>query len=120
MAHSKAGVSFDSWIAEQLKKDRDFTVECLIASMESPNNPGERWRADCDACCRRGIWRAGRGCGTGVHQPGSLYRARAPMGNPTLKTLIAVLNAVGLRLSVTPVEKVRKRQSKTRTASVAA
>ena len=30
----------------------------------------------------------------------SLYRALSPKGNPTLKTLIAVLKTVGLRLSV--------------------
>lgn len=30
----------------------------------------------------------------------SLYRALSPKGNPTLKTLLAVLKTVGLRLSV--------------------
>ncbi len=30
----------------------------------------------------------------------SLYRALSPKGNPTLKTLIAVLRTLGLRLSV--------------------
>ena len=32
----------------------------------------------------------------------SLYRALSPSGNPTLKTLTAVLKAVGLRLAVAP------------------
>jgi probable addiction module antidote protein len=32
----------------------------------------------------------------------SLYRALSPKGNPTLKTLLAVLNVVGMRLSATP------------------
>jgi probable addiction module antidote protein len=32
----------------------------------------------------------------------SLYRALSPKGNPTLRTLLAVLNAVGLKLSVEP------------------
>jgi DNA-binding phage protein len=50
----------------------------------------------------------------------SLYRALSPKGNPTLKTLIAVLKTVGLRLSVTPVEQVRARRSKTQGDSVAA
>ncbi len=31
----------------------------------------------------------------------SLYRALSPKGNPTLKTLMAVLDAAGLRLAVT-------------------
>jgi probable addiction module antidote protein len=30
----------------------------------------------------------------------ALYRALSPKGNPTLTTLMAVLNALGLRLSV--------------------
>jgi probable addiction module antidote protein len=33
----------------------------------------------------------------------SLYRALSPRGNPTLKTLLAVLRAVGMRLSVEPI-----------------
>jgi probable addiction module antidote protein len=32
----------------------------------------------------------------------SLYRALSPNGNPTLKTLLAVLKTVGMRLSVEP------------------
>ena len=31
----------------------------------------------------------------------SLYKSLSAKGNPTLKTLLAVLNAAGLRLSVT-------------------
>jgi probable addiction module antidote protein len=50
----------------------------------------------------------------------SLYRSLSPKGNPTLKTLIAVLNTVGLRLSVTPVEQVKARQARTVSDSVAA
>ena len=36
----------------------------------------------------------------------ALYRALSPTGNPTLKTLLAVLHAVGMRLSVAPAEPV--------------
>ncbi|MDO8262605.1 MAG: hypothetical protein Q7T21_05205 [Gallionella sp.] len=32
----------------------------------------------------------------------SLYRALSPSGNPTLKTLMAVMKAVGLRISAVP------------------
>lgn len=31
-----------------------------------------------------------------------LYRSLSPKGNPTLKTLLAVLKSVGMRLSVEP------------------
>ena len=37
----------------------------------------------------------------------SLYRALSPKGNPTLKTLLAVLKTVGLRLSVEPEKHAR-------------
>jgi probable addiction module antidote protein len=34
----------------------------------------------------------------------ALYRALSPRGNPTLKTILAVLKAVGMRLSIEPQE----------------
>jgi probable addiction module antidote protein len=39
----------------------------------------------------------------------SLYRALSPKGNPTLKTLVAVLKTVGLRLSVTSEQQLQAR-----------
>ena len=39
----------------------------------------------------------------------SLYRALSPKGNPTLKTLVAVLKTLGLRLSVTPESQLQSR-----------
>jgi len=43
----------------------------------------------------------------------SLYRSLSPKGNPTLKTLVAVLNTMGLSLSVVPQQKkARKRTAK--------
>ena len=41
----------------------------------------------------------------------SLYRSLSPKGNPTLKTLLAVLKAVGLRLSVTEEQQVLAEKS---------
>ncbi len=35
----------------------------------------------------------------------TLYRALSPKGNPTLKTLLAVLKAVGMKLSVEPEQR---------------
>lgn len=43
----------------------------------------------------------------------SLYRSLSPKGNPTLKTLVAVLNTMGLSLSVVPQQKkARKRTAR--------
>ena len=36
----------------------------------------------------------------------ALYRSLSPKGNPTLKTLLAVLKSVGMRLSVEPENQV--------------
>jgi DNA-binding phage protein len=50
----------------------------------------------------------------------SLYRALSPKGNPTLKTLIAVLKTVGLRLSVAPAPHVRAARAKAHDEDAAA
>jgi len=121
MRHSRAGNSFHAWEIEQLQADRELAVEFLIAAMESLDNPDERAGG---LLALRDVAEAYGGLGAVAAQAGisreSLYRALSPKGNPTLKTLIAVLNAVGLRLSVTPAQQVRKRQAKTRADSVAA
>jgi probable addiction module antidote protein len=72
----------------------------------------------------RAVAEANGGVGAVAAQAGisreSLYRSLSPKGNPTLKTLIAVLKTLGLRLSVTPVEQVRARQTRNQNKSVAA
>jgi len=121
MRNSKAGNSFHAWEIEQLKADRELTVEFLIAAMESLDNPEERAGG---LLALRDVAEAYGGLGLVAAQAGisreSLYRALSPKGNPTLKTLIAVLNTVGLRLSVTPAPQARKRQTKAPSHSVAA
>jgi probable addiction module antidote protein len=113
--------SYHEWEVEELRKDREFAVEYLKAALESLDNPDERGGG---LIMLRAVAEAYGGLGVVAAQAGisreSLYRALSPKGNPTLKTLIAVLNAVGLRLSVTPAQQVRKRQAKTRADSVAA
>jgi probable addiction module antidote protein len=37
----------------------------------------------------------------------SLYRALSAQGNPEMKTLVAILKAMGMRLSVKPIEDAR-------------
>ena len=113
--------SYHEWEVEELHKDREFAVEYLKAALESLDNPDERGGG---LIMLRAVAEAYGGLGVVAAQAGisreSLYRALSPKGNPTLKTLIAVLKTVGLRLSVTPAQQVRKRQAKTRADSVAA
>ncbi len=49
----------------------------------------------------------------------SLYRSLSPKGNPTLKTLIAVLNTMGLRLSIVPQEKKTRKRTARKAAKAA-
>src|ERR1035441_2449421 len=106
---------------EELREDRNFAVEYLKAAMEALENPDERagglimLRAVAEAHGGGGAVAAPAGI-----SPGSLYRALSPKGNPTLKTLIAVLKTVGLRLTVTQEEQVSARKAKTNRSSVAA
>jgi len=113
--------SYHEWEVKELRKDREFAVEYLKAAMEALDNPEERAGV---LIMLRAVAEAYGGVGAVAAQAGisreSLYRALSPKGNPTLKTLIVVLKTVGLRLSVTPEQNVRAKQTRTRRASVAA
>jgi probable addiction module antidote protein len=93
--------SHHDWEVRELREDREFAVGYLKLAMESLDNPDERAGA---LLSLRAVAEAYGGLGAVAAQAGisreSLYRALSPKGNPTLKTLIAVLNTVGLRLSV--------------------
>lgn len=113
--------SYHEWEVEELRKDREFAVEFLIAAMEALDNPEERAGG---LLAMRAVAEAYGGLGAIAAQAGisreSLYRALSPKGNPTLKTLIAVLKSVGLRLSVAQEPQVQARQKKTRKDRAAA
>lgn len=103
--------SYHEWEVEELRKDREFAVEYLKAALESLDNPDERGAS---LIMLRALAEAYGGLGAVAAKAGisreSLYRSLSPKGNPTLKTLVAVLNTLGLRLSVVPRQKpARKR-----------
>jgi len=97
-----AGVSHHEREVEELRDDREFAVEYLKVALESLDNPDER--GGC-LLMLRAVAEAYGGLGAVAAQAGisreSLYRSLSPKGNPTLKTLVAVLKTLGLRLSVT-------------------
>jgi probable addiction module antidote protein len=113
--------SYHEWEVEELRKDREFAIGYLKAAMEALDNPNERAGG---LIMLRAVAEAYGGVGAVAAKAGisreSLYRALSPKGNPTLKTLIAVLKTVGLRLSVTPEQNVRAKQTRTHRASIAA
>jgi len=110
-----AGVSHHERELEELREDRELAIECLKVALQSLDNPEERGGG---LLMLRALAEAYGGLGAVAAQAGvsreSLYRSLSPKGNPTLKTLIAVLNALGLRLSVEPAERPRKARSNSR------
>ena len=85
--------SHHEWEVQELREDREFAIEYAKVAIEGLNNPEERGGSLLSlgaVAAQAGISRE------------SLYRALSPKGNPTLKTLIAVLKTLGLRLTVTP------------------
>jgi probable addiction module antidote protein len=109
-----AGVSHDERVIEELREDREYGVALLQVAMESLDNPEERAGA---LLSMRSIAEAYGGLGAIAKEAGlsreHLYRSLSPKGNPTLKTLIAVLKAVGMRLSIAPAQKIRGKKAKT-------
>lgn len=79
--------------------------------MESLDSPEERGGA---LLSMRAVAEAYGGLGAVAAQAGisreCLYRALSPKGNPTLKTLVAVLKTLGLRLSVAEKQEVEARR----------
>ena len=85
----------------ELRADHELSVEYVKVAMKSLNDPEDR---AVGLLMLRTIAEAYGGLGVIAKEAGisreALYRALSPKGNPTLKTLLAVLKAVGLRLSV--------------------
>ena len=101
MTRYKACTSHHDLEVLELRADREKAIAYLKVAMESLDDPEDRaagWLA------LRAIAEAYGGLGKIAQEAGisreSLYRALSPDGNPTLKTLIAVLKTVGMRLSV--------------------
>lgn len=99
----KAAVNHHEREVAELRADRELAVEYLKAAMESLDNPDDRAAG---LLALRTVAEAYGGLGAVAAEAGisreSLYRTLSAKGNPTLKTLLAVLKAVGMKLSVEP------------------
>ena len=99
----KAAVSHHQREVEELRADYELAVEYLKVAMASLDDPDDRAAG---LLALRTVAEAYGGLGAVAAEAGisreSLYRALSPKGNPTLKTLLAVLKAVGMKLSVEP------------------
>ena len=101
MSRLNGGVPHHEREVAELRADRELAVEYLKAAMESLDDPDNRAGA---LLALRTVAEAHGGLGAVAAGAGisreSLYRSLSAKGNPTLKTLLAVLNTVGMRLSV--------------------
>jgi probable addiction module antidote protein len=94
----KASISHDEAIVDELRKDPEFAAEYLRAALEETDEPRVLLIAlRRVAESRGGIAKVAKSAGI---ERESLYRALSPKGNPRLSTLMAVMRAVGLKLSV--------------------
>ena len=101
-ATTQAASHHDREVAE-LRENRELAVEYLRVAMAALDSPGDRGAG---LLALRTVAEAYGGLAQVAAEAGisreSLYRALSPKGNPTLKTLLAVLKTVGMRLSVEP------------------
>ena len=113
----KAGIPYHDWEVEKLRSDPELAVECLKLALESLDNPDE---CGGSLLTLRSLAEAYGGLGAVAAKAGisreSLYRSLSPKGNPTLKTLVAVLNTMGLSLSVVPQQKKARKRAARKTA----
>ena len=103
-AMSTASRPHDEAVIELLREDPAFADEYLTACTEGIDEPGGR---EALLMALRQVAEA-QGMAAVAERAGmqreGLYRALSPKGNPTLKTLLAVLSGAGLRLAVTRSE----------------
>lgn len=91
----------DEAVVEMLREDPAFADEYLAVALEEADEAGGQealLRALRHVAEAQGIAKIAERAGLPRE---SLYKSLSAKGNPTLKTLLAVLGAAGLRLSVT-------------------
>jgi probable addiction module antidote protein len=91
----------DEAMVEMLKADPELADVYLATALEEATLPGGQFAL---LAALRHIAQA-QGMAVVAEKAGipreSLYRALSPKGNPTIKTMLAVLGAAGLQLAVT-------------------
>ncbi len=96
-----ASRSNDEAMVEMLKADPELADVYLATALEEASLPGGQFAL---LAALRHIAQA-QGLALVAEKAGipreSLYRALSPKGNPTIKTMLAVLGAAGLQLAVT-------------------
>ncbi len=97
MKHAPS-ISHDEAVIRQLREDPEFAAEYLKAALEDSDEPKVlliALRRLTEA--RGGFAKVARAAGI---ERESLHRALSARGNPRLSTLVAVIHAIGLKLTV--------------------
>ncbi|SCK09159.1 addiction module antidote protein [Vogesella sp. LIG4] len=96
-------VSHHDKLIQELRDAPDFASAYLAAALDEAEEPGGR---EALLLALRQLTEAHGGMTQLAEQTGmrreALYRALSPRGNPTLTTLLAVFNALDLKLALTP------------------
>ena len=97
----KTSISHDEVMVEKLRRRPKFAAEYLKAAMEDTDEPEVLLIALRQiAEARGGLAKVAKLAGI---ERESLYRALSTRGNPRLSTLVGVMKAVGLKLTVEPI-----------------
>lgn len=94
----KPSISHDEAVIRQIREDPEFAAEYLKAAIEDSHEPKAllvALRRITEA--RGGFAKVARSAGI---ERESLHRALSARGNPRLSTLVAVMQAIGLKLTV--------------------
>ena len=98
MTKRKTSVSHEQTLIRELRDDPEFCAEYLKAAIEDTAEPKVLLLALRHiAEARGGIAKIAKAAGI---ERESLYRALSARGNPRMSTLVAVVHAVGLKLTV--------------------
>jgi probable addiction module antidote protein len=93
----KPSTSHDDAMIRRLRSNPAFATEYLKAALEDDDEPRVLLIALRHLAQARGIAKVAKAAGI---ERESLYRALSVHGNPRLSTLVAVIKAIGLRLTV--------------------
>jgi len=99
----RASVPYDEWFQEVLEKDSQFAVDYLKTAFEEATDAIGRkvlLGAIKQVAKAQGINKVAQAAGI---RRESLSRALSERGNPRIDTLLSIIHAIGLELTVKPI-----------------
>jgi probable addiction module antidote protein len=106
--NQKTDGDFKAYLINELKKDPEFAAEYLNAAIRD-GDPAVFLMALGDLLKAKGVSSVSKK--TGLNRE-NLYRIFSQDGNPQIKSVFALLDALGLKLKTEPTTKTRRRSKK--------